>query len=127
LSRKRPLNERIREDVVRFLFHQSHISDKNFDRLRTYCDSPTPEIVKLAAVVLQIGAIAPYKRKRFSRIWRVAPRLIQDLVDLGLLQPREPGSFEYDEELENGFPEEAADREIIPPPSDDGPREDVPF
>jgi hypothetical protein len=116
-----------RIDIERMLFRQSHISDKNFERLRTYCDSPTPEIVKLAAIVLQIAAIAPYKRKRFSKIRRLAPRLIQDLVDLGLLEPRLPEDFEYDEDLEMPVPEEPGDREIIPPSSSEVLRDDIPF
>jgi hypothetical protein len=54
-------------DLDGFLFSQSHISKKNVERLRELCQSPTPGIATLAAIVLQIATIAPYKKKGLRR------------------------------------------------------------
>jgi hypothetical protein len=78
---------------------QSHISNKNLDRLREHTRSPDPTIVKAAGVVLQVAAIAPYKRKRLRALRRVQPDLIATLVDLGL---------EDSDDLEYDTPEPAA-------------------
>ena len=63
---------------------QSHISNKNLDRLRQHTSSPDPMIANAAAVVLQVAVIAPYKRKRLRVLRRVQPDLIAAVIDLGL-------------------------------------------
>jgi len=64
---------------------QSHISNKNLDRLRQHTSSPDPMIANAAAVVLQVAVIAPYKRKRLRVLRRVQPDLIAAVIDLGPL------------------------------------------
>ncbi len=87
----RPAAERsaieARLEIEAMLLRQSHISDKNLERLRRLSRSPDSEIAKAATIVLQVGAVAPYKRKRLRVLQRVEPRLVNALVDIGLLEP----------------------------------------
>jgi hypothetical protein len=79
-----------RREIEGFLFHQSHISNRNLERLRELTRSNDPAIVKTAAVVLQVAVVAPYKRKRLRVLRRVQPNLIEALVDLDFLAPMDP-------------------------------------
>ena len=114
-------------DLDGFLFAQSHISKKNRERLRELCESPTPGIATLAAIVLQIATIAPYKKKRFRILRRVAPHLIQALVDQGLLKPLVPlEDLDEEAQIDGWIPEKPAGDE---PPRSFEPvlGNDVPF
>jgi hypothetical protein len=87
-----------RLEIEGFLFHQSHISAKNVDRLRQHTQSPGPAVASTAAVVLQVAVIAPYKRKRLRTLRHVRPDLIKALVEMGLIWStpvEDPADLEY--------------------------------
>ena len=65
--------------------HQSRISEKNLARLEKMTKSQNPEVAGLAAIVLKVGRVKPYKRRRLRSLARMHPELIRDLEDTGLI------------------------------------------
>jgi hypothetical protein len=65
---KRDRMERL-DEIVGFL-HQSNISARNLARLGQLCSHARPEIVELAALVLEIGRVLPAKRNRWLKLAR---------------------------------------------------------
>jgi ribosome-binding protein aMBF1 (putative translation factor) len=64
---------------------QSHISDKNLRRLRTLASSDQPRIAELAAIVIEVAEVKPYKKRRLKVLARERPDLLAALNRTGLI------------------------------------------
>jgi hypothetical protein len=64
---------------------QSHISDKNLHRLRTLAASAQPRVRELAAIVLAVAEVKPYKKRRLKVLARERPDLLDALERTGLI------------------------------------------
>jgi ribosome-binding protein aMBF1 (putative translation factor) len=64
---------------------QSHISDKNLRRLRTLASSDQPRIAELAAIVIEVAEVKPYKKRRLKVLARERPDLLDALNRTGLI------------------------------------------
>ena len=71
-------------EIFRFL-KQSHISKKNISRLQTLSKSNNPKIAELADIVLEVGQITPYKKRRLKILAQKRRDLLQKLDDTGLI------------------------------------------
>jgi hypothetical protein len=54
-----------RDDIFGSM-HQSHISKKNVARLEQLAKSETRQVASLAAIVLEVARVTPYKRRRVN-------------------------------------------------------------
>ena len=66
-SERRAIEDR--DDIFGFM-QQSHISKKNVARLEQLAKSETPQVASLAAIVLEVARVTPYKRRRLKIIAR---------------------------------------------------------
>jgi hypothetical protein len=73
-----------RDEICHFM-EQSHISKKNIARLEKLVKSQEPEIASLAALVLEVARVTPYKRKRLKTLARQHPDLLRKLDETGLV------------------------------------------
>jgi hypothetical protein len=73
------------EEEIFGYMSQSHISDKNVDRLRIISQSANPHISNLASVVLQVAAVKPYKRRRLVFLAKDHKELLRKLEETGLI------------------------------------------
>ena len=64
---------------------QSHISDENLRRLRTLASSGQTRIAELAAIVIEVAGIKPYKKRRLKVLARQRPDLLDALNRTGLI------------------------------------------
>ena len=62
-------------DEIFGFMNQSHISKKNLQRLQVMAESPNPEVVDLAALVLQVAKVKPYKKRRMKVLEETQPDL----------------------------------------------------
>ena len=76
-------------EILGFLT-QSHISSKNLERLKILAESSDEEVLCLAKVVLEIGEIRPYKRRRLKILAKEHKDLFARLVELELLEVMRP-------------------------------------
>jgi hypothetical protein len=74
-------------EILGFL-RQSHVSDRNCKRLRVLAGSVHPRIAALAALVLDVAAVAPYRRPRIRTLARQRRDLLKRIEDAGLVLPR---------------------------------------
>jgi len=74
-------SERKTEEMYDFVFDQSHISEKNMDRLRVLLDDPDEGVQNVAFVLIRVAAIRPYRRKRLKYLLKVDWTLAQDFVE----------------------------------------------
>lgn len=74
------------EDEVFGYLRQSHISDKNLHRLRTLAATGQPRIREMAAIVLEVAAVKPYKKRRLRVLARERPDLLDALERTGLIE-----------------------------------------
>ncbi len=81
--RERQVIENI-DDLFRFM-GQSHISEKNVARLEQMVKSENPHVASLAAIVLKVARVKPYKTRRLKFLARRHPELLQQLEDTGLV------------------------------------------
>jgi hypothetical protein len=65
--------------------HQSHISQKNVARLERLAMSKTPQVASLAAIVLEVARVTPYKRRRLEILARNHRDLLRRLDETGLV------------------------------------------
>lgn len=72
------------DDIFGFL-KQSHISEKNVTRLRQMAKSDNPHVAGLAAIVLEVARIKPYKTRRLKFLSQKHPELLRKLEDAGLV------------------------------------------
>lgn len=77
------------DEILGFLT-QSHISDKNIERLKILVASSDKEVASLASVVLEIGKIRPYKRRRLKVLAKEHKDLFAHLEELELLEVMQP-------------------------------------
>ena len=83
-----PQNEREaieQEDEIFGYLKQSHISEKNVDRLKTLVSSENERISGLAAIVLEVAKIKPFKRRRLKVLARERNDLLRKLEETGLI------------------------------------------
>jgi len=73
-----------REDIFGFM-HQSHISPKNVARLEQLAKSETAKVASLAAIVLEVARVTPYKRRRLKILARNHRDLLRRLDETGLV------------------------------------------
>ena len=85
---RRPKEEREEieqsEEIFNYL-RQSHISDKNVRRLQELSQSANGKISELAAIVLEVAEVKPYKRRRLKVLARQRRDLIRKLDETGLI------------------------------------------
>lgn len=81
-SERRAIEDR--DDIFGFM-HQSHISGKNVDRLEQLAKSETPQVASLAAIVLEVARVTPYKRRRLKILARNYRDLLRRLGETGLI------------------------------------------
>jgi len=72
-----------RDDIFGFM-QQSHISKKNLARLEQLAKSEEPRLARLAAIVLEIARVTPYKRRRLKILARNHRELLRKLGETGL-------------------------------------------
>jgi ribosome-binding protein aMBF1 (putative translation factor) len=68
------------DDIFGFL-KQSHISEKNVTRLGQMAKSDNPQVASLAAIVLEVARITPYKTRRLKFLAQRHPKLLRKLED----------------------------------------------
>ena len=73
-----------RDDIFGFM-HQSHISKKNVARLEQLAKSDEPRVAGLAAIVLEVARVTPYKRRRLKILGRNHRDLLRKLGETGLV------------------------------------------
>ncbi len=84
MPKERRENIEAQDELFRFL-KQSHISDKNVSRLKVLMASADAEVAELAAVVLAVAEVHPYKRRRLKFLARNRRDLIEKLDSTGLI------------------------------------------
>jgi len=72
------------DDIFRFM-QQSHISEKNVVRLEQMVKSENPQVARLAAIVLEVARVKPYKTRRLKFLAQKHPKLFEELEDTGLV------------------------------------------
>jgi len=72
------------DDIFGFM-HQSHISNKNVARLEQLAKSETLQVASLAAIVLEVARVTPYKRRRVKILARNHRDLLHRLAETGLI------------------------------------------
>ncbi len=84
----RPKNERQaiedKDDIFAFL-GQSHISEKNVVHLERMAKSDNPQVASLAAIVLDVARVKPYRTRRLKFLAQKHPELLGKLRDTGLI------------------------------------------
>ena len=73
-----------KEEIFGFL-RQSHISSKNVEGLHALMASKDEEVEKLAAIVLEVAKIKPYKKRRLKGLARERRDLMEKLEETGLI------------------------------------------
>jgi ribosome-binding protein aMBF1 (putative translation factor) len=73
-----------KDDIFGFM-QQSHISEKNVARLVKMAKSENPQVVSLAAIVLKVARVKPYKTRRLKFLAQKHPELLRQLEDTGLV------------------------------------------
>jgi hypothetical protein len=64
---------------------QSHISNKNVARLEQLTKSEEPRVARLAAIILEVARVTPYKRRRLKILARKHRDLLRKLGETGLI------------------------------------------
>ena len=72
-------------DEIFWFMRQSHISEKNVARLEQMVKSENPQIASLAAIVLKLARVKPYRTRRLKFLAQKHPELLQELEDAGLV------------------------------------------
>jgi len=73
------------EEEIFGYMEQSHISDKNVKRLQILSASENERIAELAAIVLEVAKVKPYKKRRLQVLARERRDLLDDLERTGLI------------------------------------------
>ncbi|MEW6349023.1 MAG: hypothetical protein AB1646_08155 [Thermodesulfobacteriota bacterium] len=73
------------EDEIFGFLRQSHISEKNMERLQTIASSDDPRIVELAGIVLKVAQVKPHKKRRLQVLARERRDLLEKLEETGLI------------------------------------------
>ena len=75
------------DEIFRFM-RQSHISEKNVVRLEQMVKSENPQVAGLAAIVLRVAQVKPYRTRRLKFLAQRHPELLRKLEDTGLVLSR---------------------------------------
>lgn len=81
-SERRAIEDR--DDIFGFM-HQSHISKKNVARLEQLAKSDEARVASLAAIVLEVARVTPYRRRRIKILGRNRRDLLRKLGETGLV------------------------------------------
>ena len=73
-----------KDDIFGFL-KQSHISERNVARLQQMTKSDNPQVANLAAIVLEVARVKPYKTRRLKFLAERHPELLGKLRDTNLI------------------------------------------
>jgi ribosome-binding protein aMBF1 (putative translation factor) len=73
-----------KDDIFRFL-EQSHISERNVAHLEGMAKSGNSQVASLAAIVLDVARVKPYKARRLKFLAQKHPELLGKLRDTGLI------------------------------------------
>lgn len=73
------------EDEIFGFLAQSHISAKNISRLEALAKSNNDTIASLATIVLEVGKVTPFKRRRLKILAQKRKDLLQKLDKTGLI------------------------------------------
>ena len=73
-----------KEEIFNYL-SQSHISKKNTARLKRLAASSHPEVAELAAIVIEVAKVKPYKRGRLKVLAQQRSDLLAALQRTGLI------------------------------------------
>jgi hypothetical protein len=71
-------------DIFAFM-QQSHISERNVARLEQMTKSENPQVASLAAIVLKVARVKPYKTRRLKFLAQTHPDLLRNLEETGLV------------------------------------------
>jgi hypothetical protein len=86
----RPKSERQAIEDKNHIFgflEQSHVSEKNVARLEHMAKSDNKQVASLAAIVLDVARVKPYKTRRLKFLAHKHPELLSRLRDTGLIFP----------------------------------------
>lgn len=72
-------------DEIFHYLRQSYISDKNISRLEHLALLSNSKTAKLAAIVLEVARVKPYKKRRLKMLAREQPELLRKLDETGLI------------------------------------------
>jgi hypothetical protein len=72
-------------DSIFGFMQQSHISEKNVARLKTMTKSKNSRVASLAAVVLKVAEVKPYKTRRLKFLAKMHPEILRYLEKTGLI------------------------------------------
>ena len=72
------------EEIFNYL-KQSHISATNTARLRTLAASDDPRLAELAAIVIEVAEVKPFKKRRLQVLARERRDLLHALERTGLI------------------------------------------
>lgn len=75
------------EREIRDFLAQSHISTKNIARLRALASASETRIADLAALVLEVAIVTPYRRHRTRTLARQQRELLTRMEQTGLIFP----------------------------------------
>jgi succinylglutamate desuccinylase len=73
------------EDEIFGFLKQSNISKKNMARLKTLSASSNKRVAELAGIVLEVGQVKPYKKRRLKYLARERQDLLKKLDETGLI------------------------------------------
>jgi hypothetical protein len=73
-------------DEIWSFLRQSHISDKNIARLKGLTHSPSTSVATLAQLILEIGRVHPYKKRRLKFLGRGHGDLVDRLRELAFAE-----------------------------------------
>ena len=66
---------------------QSHISERNVARLEQMTKSENPKVARLAALVLKVARVRPYKTRRLKFLAQMHPDLLRNMGETGMVLP----------------------------------------
>jgi hypothetical protein len=72
-------------DSIFAFMRQSHISEKNVARLKRLTKSGNSQVSSLAAIVLKVAEVKPYKTRRLKFLAKMHPEILRDLEKTGLI------------------------------------------
>ena len=72
-------------DSILAFMQQSHISKGNVARLKTMTKSGNSRVASLAAVVLKVAEVKPYKTRRLRFLAKMHPDILRKLEETGLI------------------------------------------
>jgi hypothetical protein len=75
------------DEIFRFM-RQSHISEKNVVRLEQMVKWENPHVAGLAAIVLRVAQVKPYRTRRLKFLAQRHPELLRELKNTGLVLSR---------------------------------------